>query len=124
MKKFTLVLMGMFLMLFGTANVAKATVNEPKDFVGKWEVVMLGLPDGDTKMTAEIKLDGNKLEGAFKSDELGEVPFDITVKDKAATIYFTASGYDVQMYVQLKDDDNATGDLMNMFDVTWKRIKE
>ena len=65
MKKFALVFMSMFLMLLGTANVAKAEVNEPKDFVGKWTATIVGLPDGDVTMTVDLKLDGDKLVGTY-----------------------------------------------------------
>ena len=50
MKKFAMVFMSMLLMVLGSVNVAKAAVNEPKDFVGKWTATIIGLPDGDIKM--------------------------------------------------------------------------
>ena len=125
MKKFALVFMSMFLMLLGTANVAKAEVNEPKDFVGKWTATIVGLPDGDVTMTVDLKLDGDKLVGTYTAEGLGSAEFDqIAAKGKLATFYFNAGGYDVSMTFELKAADTGIGDMMEMFDVNWKRVKE
>ena len=125
MKKFALVFMSMFLMLLGTANVAKAAVNEPKDFVGKWTATIVGLPDGDITMNVEFKLDGDKLVGTYSAENLGSAEFDqVVAKGKLATIYFNASGYDVSMTFELKDANTGIGDMMEMFDVNWKRVQE
>ncbi len=125
MKKFALVFMSMFLMLLGTANVAKAEVNEPKDFVGKWTATIVGLPDGDITMNVEIKLDGDKLVGTYSAEGLGSAEFDqIVAKNNLATFYFNASGYDVSMTFELKDANTGIGDMMEMFDVKWKRVQE
>lgn len=124
MKKFAMVLMSMLLMVLGSVNVAKAAVNEPKDFVGKWTATIVGLPDGDIKMNVEIKLDGSKLVGTYTAEGLGTAEFDqITAKDKTATFYFSASGYDVSMTFILKSADKGEGDMMSMFDVNWERVK-
>ena len=125
MKKFAIVFMSMFLMLLGIANVAKAGVNEPKDFVGKWTATIVGLPDGDLTMTVDLKLDGDKLVGTYTAKELGTAEFDqIAAKGKLATFYFNASGYDVSMTFELKDANTGVGDMMEMFDVKWKRVTE
>lgn len=125
MKKIAMVFMSMLLMVLGSVNVAKAAVNEPKDFVGKWTATIVGLPDGDLKMVVDLKLDGDKLVGSYTAEGLGTAEFDqVIAKDKLATFYFNASGYDVSMTFQLKDADNGTGDMMSMFDVKWERVKE
>ena len=125
MKKFAFVFMSMFIMLLGTANVAKAEVNEPKDFVGKWTATIIGLPDGDLTMTVDLKLDGDKLAGSYTAEGLGTAEFDqIDAKGKMATFYFNASGYDVSMTFELKEADSGIGDMMGMFDVKWKRATE
>ena len=124
MKKITMVFLSMLLMVLGSVNVAKAAVNEPKDFVGKWTATIVGLPDGDIKMNVEIKLDGNKLVGTYSAEGMGSAEFDqIMAKDKIATFYFSASGYDVSMTFELKSADKGTGDMLNMFDVKWERVK-
>ena len=124
MKKFAMVFMSMLLMVLGSVNVAKAAVNEPKDFVGKWTATIVGMPDGDIKMNVEIKLVDNKLVGTYSAENVGSAEFDqIIAKDKIATFYFSASGYDVSMTFELKSADKGTGDMLNMFDVKWERVK-
>jgi hypothetical protein len=114
----------MLLMVLGSVNVAKAAVNEPKDFVGKWTATIVGMPDGDIKMNVEIKLVDNKLVGTYSAENVGSAEFDqIIAKDKIATFYFSASGYDVSMTFELKSADKGTGDMLNMFDVKWERVK-
>lgn len=125
MKKFAVLFMSMFLMMLGISNQASAAGIEPKEFVGKWEVKMIGLPDGDSTVIVEISQDGDKLIGKGTYDQDMTIDFDeITLKDNSATLYFTASGYDVSMYITFSDKNNAKGDLMNMFDVIWKRVTE
>ena len=124
MKKFAMVFMSMLLIVLGSVNVAKAAVNEPKDFVGKWTATIVGMPDGDIKMNVEIKLVDNKLVGTYSAENVGSAEFDqIIAKDKIATFYFSASGYDVSMTFELKSADKGTGDMLNMFDVKWERVK-
>jgi len=124
MKKIAMVFMSMLLMVLGSVNVAKAAVNEPKDFVGKWTATIVGMPDGDIKMNVEIKLVDNKLVGTYSAENVGSAEFDqIIAKDKIATFYFSASGYDVSMTFELKSADKGTGDMLNMFDVKWERVK-
>ena len=125
MKKIAMVFMSMLLMVLGSVNVAKAAVNEPKDFVGKWTATIVGLPDGDIKMVVDLKLDGDKLVGSYTAEGLGTAEFDqVIAKDKIATFYFSTSGYDVSMTFELKSADKGTGDMLNMFDVKWERVKE
>ena len=125
MKKFAMVFFSMLLMVLGSVNVAKAAVNEPKDFVGKWTATIVGLPDGDITMDVEIKLDGDKLVGTYTAESLGTAEFDqILAKDKVATFYFNAAGYDISLTFELKSADKGVGDMLGMFDVTWERAKK
>ena len=66
----------------------------------------------------------NKLVGTYSAENVGSAEFDqIIAKDKIATFYFSASGYDVSMTFELKSADKGTGDMLNMFDVKWERVK-
>ncbi len=46
------------------------------------------------------------------------------VTDDDITVYFNASGYDVNVNLKKKDDDHAAGSLLGMFDVIADRVKE
>jgi hypothetical protein len=39
------------------------------------------------------------------------------------TLYFNAQGYDVNLEMDKKDDDNVTGSMMGMFDAEGERVK-
>jgi len=47
----------------------------------------------------------------------------IEVSGDAATVYFNAQGYDVNLVMNKKDDDHTTGSLMGMFDADGERVK-
>ncbi len=109
------------------ATTTTATTTGTADpFAGKWDILVKGLPNGDTHMifTLAAGADG-KLGGSLKGPDAADIPITKTEKDdKGITIYFTAQGYDVSMTLQKKDDDHVTGSLMNMFDCTGERVKQ
>jgi hypothetical protein len=45
-------------------------------------------------------------------------------KENSVTVYFNASGYDVYMTLEKKDDNHVTGSMMDMFDVSGERVTE
>lgn len=107
---------------------AMATRVKAQDFfTGKWDMVILGTPNGDAKMVANINRKDGKLTGEL-SDPSGtqqeKIPI-TNIEEEASkiTIYFTTSGYDVHVVLDKIDDDNMNGKLMNMFETTAKRIK-
>lgn len=105
----------------------KANAQESKDyFVGKWDVLTTGLPDGDAKSILTLTRGENgKLTGNMSGDGKPLSVFTkIDEKEKFVTCYFTASGYDVYIYLEKKDDNNITGSLLDMFDCTGTRIIE
>ena len=100
-------------------------------FVGKWDVLVFGLPQGDTHMPMvfEMKLDSatqkEKMVGRIDAKGTGVIPFSkVEPADTSITFYFTAQGYDLNMTLDKKDADNATGRMFDMFDAKAVRIKE
>ncbi len=97
-------------------------------FAGKWEITVVGTPNGDAKFSTELIRKDGKLGGELKivSTEKTD-PVAITNIDESAdkiTIYFSTQGYDVNVVLEKVDSDNLKGSLMNMFESTAKRVKE
>lgn len=73
MKKFSIFALG--ILLFAVASTAlasgqdKATNTGP--LTGLWQCVSHGGPDGDTKFTLDLRLDGEKITGSVDSDQGG-----------------------------------------------------
>ncbi len=113
----------------GTATIATATATSTATtdyFPGKWNVVVLGTPNGDAKMTFVLARIDGKLTGAVQ-DSTGKELTKITTineKDKTITAAFTIQSYDVTLTLQPVDADNVKGSLMGMFDAKGVRVKE
>lgn len=104
-----------------------AKAQAPVDyFVGKWSILVTGLPSGDANNTVTFerkdgKLTGNiLLQGKPTANEFSI----IEEKEKSVTAYFIASGYDCYLYIEKKDDNNVIGSLMDMFDCAGVRVIE
>ena len=123
MKKLTLIftlVAGMFLAIQASAQTA------PDYFPGKWNVVVLGTPNGDAKMTFIFERKDGKLTGAVQ-DSTGKELTKITQideKDKTITAAFTVQTYDVNLTLEPVDDDHVKGSLMGMFEAKGVRVKD
>ena len=96
-------------------------------FVGRWEIVVVGTPNGDAKFLTDLVRKDGKLTGTLEDPAAASKdPIPITKIEEGTdklTLYFTAQGYDVNVDLSKVDDDNLKGSLMNMFDATAKRLK-
>ena len=91
-----------------------------KYFIGKWNVMVFGLPDGDTKMTINIEKKDDKLIGNLADSAKTVPPLDlanIEVADSTFKATFSAQGMDISLMLKIKDDKNVTGNMMDMFDI-------
>ena len=104
----------------------KAQSNTGADyFVGKWNVLVKGLPNGDTHMFFILEKKDTTLTGVVQ-DSTGLQISKIDKADLSATsttVYFVAQGYDVNLLMNKKDEDHITGSLMSMFDAEGERVK-
>ncbi len=125
MKKLTSILVGIVCLVVSTGVNAQSKAGADY-FNGKWSVLMKGLPNGDTKMIFLLENRNDSIVGLVQ-DSTGMEIAKITsaeLKDNEVTVYFTASGYDVNLLMTKKDDDHTTGSLMSMFDAEGERIKD
>lgn len=97
-------------------------------FAGKWEIAILGTPNGDAKLVTELVRKDGKLTGELK-DPTGQNPEAIPLtnvvdEENKLTLSFSAQGADVTVELEKVDADNLKGSLLGMFDATAKRLKE
>lgn len=124
MKKITTLIIGVFaLMIISVSAKAQAKTDF---FVGKWDILIKGTPQGDVTMKVAFEQKDGKLTGTMVNPETSkEEPFTkLETTEKGVTVYFTAMGYDVDMSLEKQDDDHVIGMVMNMLDVTGVRVKK
>ncbi|MFL0160822.1 hypothetical protein [Aquirufa salirivi] len=112
--------------LLSFQSFSKSTL-APDFFAGKWEVVVIGTPNGDAKMISEIK----RVEGTLKAilkDPKGQnedMVASVEEKENQILVFFQAQGMDITLSLTKVDEDNLKGDIMGgMFEAKAKRIKE
>ena len=126
MKKVSLFL---FVFLLGVCVKGYSQAAPATDFfAGKWEITIMGTPEGDAKMVTELVRKDGKLTGEMK-DPTGKrtETTPITKVEEGAgkiTIYIdTAQAGEIPIELAKVDDDHLKGQLMNMFDTTALRVK-
>ncbi|HEY4325017.1 MAG TPA: hypothetical protein VGN20_13560 [Mucilaginibacter sp.] len=123
MKKLSLI----FSIVFCTfLSITAKAQTAPDYFAGKWNVVVMGTPQGDAKMTFLLERKDGKLTGTVQDTTGKEISkiTQIDEKDKTITAAFTVQSYDVTLMLEPIDDDHVKGNLMNMFDAKGVRVKE
>lgn len=130
MKKFSISALLATLFLCFMANKNLYAQAAPNYFLGKWDMLVKSLPQGDTHMhlVFEFKKDSLSTEEMIghieKTSESEEIVFSkIETETEKITFYFTAQGYDINVVLSKKDDDTAEGTLFNMFEAVAKREK-
>lgn len=125
MKKASFFFIALFLGIIFNGFSQTAT---PADFfVGKWEITIMGTPNGDSKMIAELVRKDGKLTGELKDPTDATKPANpitaVVEKNGEIEISFSASGYDITLPLKKEDDNNLKGKIMDMFDAKAVRIK-
>ena len=124
MKKLPLVLASLFFVLLFSST---ASAQQKNFFIGKWDVLIVGTPNGDAKMLVEfVAKDSTTLTGSITDPATKKVTKidKIEAKDKSITAYFTAGGTSIYLFLEKKEEDKVTGNLLDMFDASGVRIKE
>ncbi len=125
MKKINLILAG-FLAFSCIATKTNAQ-SAPNYFVGKWDVLLKNLPQGDAHIKFNLADSAGHLTGVLVDTTAAHKDVPLTKVDQdgdKVTLYFSTQGYDVSLVLAKKDDDHATGSLMGMFDAVADRIKK
>jgi hypothetical protein len=105
------------------ANVLTDTADEAY-FIGKWDILAKGLPQGDAKMVVNIEKKEGKMTGNLSdpANPDGSMEFtSVTINGTTLNAVFPAEGMDVSLTMTRKDDTNITGDIMGMFNIEGSR---
>jgi hypothetical protein len=116
--------MAVILIVIATKVNAQTQTNY---FIGKWDVLVKGLPQGDTHIKFNIADSVGHLKGALLDTTVAHKDIPLTKIEQdgdKVTLFFSAQGYDVSLLLAKKDDDHAAGSLMGMFDANAIRLKE
>lgn len=94
-------------------------------FLGKWNATAKGTPNGDVTIPVKFESKDGKLTGTFVDPESKqEVAMSgVEIDGAALKMSFTVMGYDITITITKKDENTATGSLMDMFDVVAVRVK-
>ena len=124
MKKLSLIFTVLFAVFMAVSVKAQTTTADY--FAGRWDVLIIGTPNGDAKLSFIFnKLDG-KLLGSIQDTTGKEVSkiTQIDQKDKSITAAFNIQSYDVTLTLDPVDENHVKGSLMGMFEAKGIRIKE
>jgi hypothetical protein len=124
MKKLWIIISSVFIFILSTGAVAQAQTGVDY-FTGKWNMLVKGLPNGDSKMIVVLDNKDSTLAGSILDStgvETGKFS-KVELKGNEVIVYFTAQGYDVYLTMDKKDEDHVTGSMMGMFDAEGIRIK-
>lgn len=125
MKKLSLFIAATLLLFLSIQENLNAQT--PADyFAGKWNVLVKGTPSGDANLILVLEKNEDTLTGVVQDTTGNEISkIDKTgIFEDTVTFYFFAGGYDVTLDLTKKDDDNATGSLMGMFEAEGERVKD
>ncbi|MFN8346935.1 MAG: hypothetical protein U0X91_18175 [Spirosomataceae bacterium] len=119
----------LILLLLGAAvNTFAQTAEKTTDFfAGKWEILVVGTPNGDAKFATDLIRKDGKLTGELKlaaGDVKENIPATVEEAEGKITLFFSTQGYDVNIELNKVDDNNLKGTLMNMFEAKAVRVKE
>lgn len=101
----------------------KANTPQPKDYyVGTWDLMTTGLPQGSAKSTIVLERKNGKLTGYMIDDHGQKTGFyRVDEKTKSVTVYFNSSSYNVYIFLRRIDANHMAGSTMDMFDTSATR---
>ena len=124
MKKLTSILALICFVLISFWSTAKPSDNLDY-FVGKWQIVIKGTPNGDAQMVFILSKKDGEIAGVIHDTSGTEISVisKSEIKEGSIILFFTAQGYDVNLDLKKKDENHLEGSLMSMFDAVGERIK-
>ena len=121
MKK--IVFFCMMCMLMATSTFTSHAQEESKDyFVGKWLVKIQDLPVDIEEMMVDVARVDGKLKVNLSADGQQIEVQQVNEKETSITFYFNGNGFDVDMTLVKKSQNEVTGDMLSQFDLTGKRV--
>lgn len=118
----------LLILLVGAAFAGFSQTNAPTDFfAGKWEISVVGAPNGDVKFTTDLVRKDGKLTGELSNATDPSQPkrpiTKVEEKDNNLIIYFESEQVgEIAINLTKVDADNLKGTVYS-FDATATRIK-
>lgn len=125
--KRSIIFFSMFMMAFTVmqAQPSANSTNAKVNFLGTWDVVLIGVPDGDVNCQLILDEKDGKLSGFLKFDETeaGKIAIiNPEIKDSVLTFNAPLRSYDVDFNLTQTKEGHLDGTLFNgMFTATGKR---
>ena len=121
MKK--IVFFCMMCMLMAASTFTAHAQEDSKDyFVGKWLVKIQDLPVDIEEMMVDVARVDGKLKVNLSADGQQIEVQQVNEKETSITFYFNGNGFDVDMTLVKKSQNEVTGDMLSQFDLTGKRV--
>ena len=121
MKK--IVFFCMMCMLMAASTFTSHAQEESKDyFVGKWLVKIQDLPVDIEEMMVDVARVDGKLKVNLSADGQQIEVQQVNEKETSITFYFNGNGFDVDMTLVKKSQNEVTVDMLSQFDLTGKRV--
>ncbi len=110
---------------FSVSSSAQTATPEETYYLGTWDVLVKGTPNGDAVIPVTISKKDGKLSGKIVNPESKEeiACTNVEITGSELSVAFSMMGYDLTMVLTKKDDDHANGKLMDMFDCEATRKK-
>jgi hypothetical protein len=107
-----------------TVAVANVSSN-PESFVGQWDLMIEGTPQGDIRVIMTLEKVDGVLVGNFKmagTDQETKLS-SISGSSESISFSFFAEGYDLYMNLKPDGENAVKGFLIDQFPVSGKRLK-
>ncbi len=122
MKKALLIIAGIILF---ASQIGFAQENNSDFFIGKWNVTIIGTPNGDAKFVLKVdKAETGLTAFIIGENEKSQKVDRVETKTNGLTVYWFAEGYDVYLTLTKKEDGKVDGDLMSMFTAKIEKVVE
>ncbi len=122
MKKTLLIMAGLILLV---SQITFAQDNSSDFFHGKWNVTIIGTPNGDAKFVLKVEKTETALTAFIIGEDGKSQKVDrVETKPNAITVYWFAEGYDVNLTLTKKENGKVDGDLMGMFTAKIEKVVE
>ena len=111
-------------LLFAGVNASAQTPQE-KSFLGKWELTISGMPDGNMEIPLTVTYTDNALKGNIVTPDGETMEFEsISVDEDVLLAEFSADGFVVNLELSLEEDGTLSGYMMNAFTVKGKKAEK
>ena len=92
-------------------------------FAGKWNVVAVGTPGGDSKLIVNLSIRNGKLKGTIIRS--GKEPAEISKVEEttnSVNVYFRHLFYKVKLSMVKRDDNHVVGSMMDKYKASGVRM--